>query len=197
MVALLYFCFRKTTWKSKRWEFFISNRLFRGYFQWNTYTYFKKICSWARYSDAKLIKNILNFLVALLRFYFRNQPKILNCEGFLPLIEPLVATFSETRTLTSRKYVAEQGIVMPNWSKIFRVFRSHSSVFALEKQPKIMNFQIFFYLQMILWWLVLMKRVHLLWCQIDQKHFKPFGPNLRFLFEKKPKNLNFQGFFYL
>ena len=138
MVALLYFCFRKTTWKSKLWEFLISNRPFRGYFQWNTYTYFKKI--------AKLVKNILNFLVALLRFYFRNQPKILNCQGFLPLIEPLVATFSETRTLTSRKYVAEQGIVMPNWSKIFRVFRSHSSVFALEKQPKIMNFQIFFYL---------------------------------------------------
>ena len=28
--------------------------------------------------------------------------------------QPLVATFNETRPPTSRKYVAEQGIVMPN-----------------------------------------------------------------------------------
>ena len=38
----------------------------------------------------------------------------LNFESFLPLIDPLVATFNETRVQTSRKYVAEQGIVMPN-----------------------------------------------------------------------------------
>ena len=51
--------------------------------------------------------------------------------------DPLMATFNEkTRAPTSRKYVAEQGIVMPNWSKTFQTFQSHFSVFALEKQPK-------------------------------------------------------------
>ena len=54
----------------------------------------------------------------------------------LTLREQLVATFNETRALTSRKYVAEQAIVIRNWSKIFQTFWSHSSVFALEKQPE-------------------------------------------------------------
>ena len=108
--------------------FFTSNRSFGGYFQWNACNYFQKRCSWAIYSDAKLIKNISDFLVALLRFCLSRQNKI-----FLPLIDPLVATFSETCVPTSRKYVAEQGMLMPNWSKIFQNFWSHSSLFALEK----------------------------------------------------------------
>ena len=63
------------------------------------------------YSDAKLIKNISNFLVALLRFCFRRQPKNLS---FLPLIDPLMASFNETRAPTSGKYITQQCIVMPN-----------------------------------------------------------------------------------
>ena len=55
-----------------------------------------------------------------------------------------MATFNETRAPTSRKYVAGQGIVMSDWSKTFQTFWSHSSVFALEKQPKNLNFQRFF-----------------------------------------------------
>ena len=54
-----------------------------------------------------------------------------------------MATFSETHATTSRKDVAEQYIVMSNWSKTFQTFWSHSSVFALEKQPKNLNFQRF------------------------------------------------------
>ena len=100
-------------------SFFTSNRPFGGYFQWNACTYFQKICSWTRYSDAKLIKNILNFLVTLLRFCFRKQPKNLNFQSFLPLKDTLSDTFSETRAPTYRKFVAEQDIVMPNWSKTF------------------------------------------------------------------------------
>ena len=38
----------------------------------------------------------------------------------LPPRDPLVATFSETLAPTSGKYVAQQGIVMPNWSKTFQ-----------------------------------------------------------------------------
>ena len=67
-------------------------------------------------------------------------------EFFLPLIDHLVATFNETRAPTSKKYVSEQGIVMPNWSETFQTCWSYSSVFDLEKQPKNLNFQSFFYL---------------------------------------------------
>ena len=55
----------------------------------------------------------------------------------------MVATFNETRAPAYTKYIAEQSIVMPNWSKIIQTYRSHSSVFALEKQPKNVNFQSF------------------------------------------------------
>ena len=51
-------------------SFFTSKKLFGGYFQWNACTYYQKICSRTRYPNAKLIKNILTFLVALLGFCF-------------------------------------------------------------------------------------------------------------------------------
>ena len=35
----------------------------------------------------------------------------------LPLRDPFAATFNEMRAPTSKKYVTEQGIVMPNWPK--------------------------------------------------------------------------------
>ena len=47
-------------------------------------------------------------------FPLEKQPKNLNSQGFLPLINPLVATFNKRRAPTSRKNIAEQGIVMPN-----------------------------------------------------------------------------------
>ena len=77
-------------------------------------------------------------------FALEKEAKNLNFFGFLNLIDPLLATFIETRAQTSRKYVSEQGVVMPDWSKIIQTFRSHSSVFAWEKQPKNLNFQSFF-----------------------------------------------------
>ena len=57
-----------------------------------------------------------------------------------------MATSNETRARTSRKYVVEQGIVMPNRSQIIQSFRPHSAVFALEKQAKNTIFQSLFYL---------------------------------------------------
>ena len=54
-----------------------------------------------------------------------------------------MASFSETGAPTSRKYVVEQGLPTPNWSKAFQTFWLHSSVFALEEQPKKLNFQSF------------------------------------------------------
>ena len=52
---------------------FASKRPFSGYFQGNVCTYFQKKCSWTIYSDSKLIKNILNILIVLLRFCFRKK----------------------------------------------------------------------------------------------------------------------------
>ena len=52
---------------------------------------------------------------------------------FLRLTEVLVAAFNEKCKPTSRKYVAEQDITMPNLLKSLQFFRSLSSVFALEK----------------------------------------------------------------
>ena len=58
-----------------------------------------------------MIKNISNFLVALLRFCYRKTTKKSKFSEFiLHLIDPFVATFNETRVPTSTKYVAEQAI---------------------------------------------------------------------------------------
>ena len=70
----------------------------------------KYVANSTRYSNAKLIRNFSNFLVALLRFCF------------LFLKDSLVTTFNETRAPTSRKYVTEQGILMLNLSQHFNFF---------------------------------------------------------------------------
>ena len=97
---------------------------------------------WTRFTNAKLRKYISNFLVELLGFCFiKTTWKAKFSEFFLPVRNHLVASFNETRAPTSRKYVVEQGLLTPNWSKAFQTFLSHSSVFALEKQPEKLNFQ--------------------------------------------------------
>ena len=138
MVALLYI-FR---------VFFTSNKPFGGYFQRNACTNLQKICSPTKYNDAKLIKNNSKFYVTLLHFaiYRKTTKRPKFSEIFLPLIDPLVASFNEMRAPTSKENVAEQGILMPNCSKTSQTFKWHSSGLALEKQPKIVNFQSFFYI---------------------------------------------------
>ena len=66
----------------------------------------------------------------LLRFTFRMiKSELPIFQGFLPLKGPLVATFSETRALTSRKYVAEQGM---NVNRKHELTCSNSPVFTLD-----------------------------------------------------------------
>ena len=60
------------------------------------------------------MKIISNFLVALLRFYSRKLTFKSKLSAFLRLIHSLVAAFIEARAPISRKYVVEQGMVMPN-----------------------------------------------------------------------------------
>ena len=52
---------------------------------------------------------------------------------FLPVKELLVATLSETRALTSRKYIAEKGMNIWDSSEKLKTFCSHSTVFTLKK----------------------------------------------------------------
>ena len=67
-------------------------------------------------------------------FALEKQSKKVNFHSFLPLRDPLVATFNETCAPTSKKYVAKQDILMTNGSKPLQSFWFHSPVFALEKK---------------------------------------------------------------
>ena len=67
-----------------------------------------------RTEHSKIIKS-KNYIICILSFCFRiTASKIIIFEIGSPLKQPPVITFGETRACTSRKYVAKQGIVMPN-----------------------------------------------------------------------------------
>ena len=53
-------------------------------------------------------------------FALEKYPKNLNFQSFFTsLQEALVANFNKKRALTSRKYIAEHGVIMPNlWQTI-------------------------------------------------------------------------------
>ena len=94
--------------------FFTSKIPFGGYFQWNACALFQKICSWIRYINAKFIRSKSIISIALLRFCFRIKPEYLNFYSILSLKDHLVASFNERHGPSSRKNVAEQGMIMPN-----------------------------------------------------------------------------------
>ena len=71
-------------------------------------------------------------------------PKYLNFQSFLTLKDILVATFNETRAPTSIKYVAEQGIIMPNLSDTPIFLVALLRFFFGKIALKILNFQLFF-----------------------------------------------------
>ena len=58
--------------------------------------------------------------------------------------QAFVATFNEKRAPTFRKNVTEPDIILSNFLQPLQFFWSHSSVFALEKQPENLSFQSFF-----------------------------------------------------
>ena len=117
-----------------------------------------------------------------------------------------MTTFSETGASTPWKYIAEQGIVIPSWSKTFQTFCSHSSVFALQKQPENLNFQKFFisrrpYCGYFQWNASIYFQKICSWATYsDAKSIKNISnvlfALLRFCFRKQPKFLNFQNLFF-
>ena len=65
-------------------------------------------------------------------FALTNSVKSAHFWAFLPLQGPLVVTFNETRGLTSKKYIAKQGIDIPKVLQKHKLLWSHFSVFTLE-----------------------------------------------------------------
>ena len=61
-----------------------------------------------------------------------NSLKMLIFEIRLPLKKPLLATFDETRTLTSRKSVVVQDMSIPKSIQKYKFLWPYSSVFVLE-----------------------------------------------------------------
>ena len=73
---------------------------------------FKKTCE---PSNAKFIRGTATVLIPLLRFWFREITfKMLDFQIFYPLKEPSECTFKKMRASTSRKYEAEEDLIMPN-----------------------------------------------------------------------------------
>ena len=54
-----------------------------------------------------------------------------------------MASFSETRAITTKNYVVEIDLLMPTSSRAFQLFWLHCFVFALEKQSEKLDFQSF------------------------------------------------------
>ena len=116
----------------------------------------------------------------------------------------MVASFNETRAPTSRKYVAEQGIVMLNWSKTFQFFWFHSFVFPLEKQRINRDFHSFFISKKILGdYFRGNACTHFqkicIWFRHDHSKFirdtsKFWSHSSIFALEEQPQNLNFCSF---
>ena len=77
-------------------------------------------------------------------FVLEKQPKNLHFKSYFTTKRHFGGYFQWNVSPTSRKYVAEQGIMMPSLWQILHSFWSHSSVFFSEKYPENLNFQGFF-----------------------------------------------------
>ena len=128
MVSLHCFCFWKIASKLLSFHgFFTSNRIFDDYFVWKACTQFQKIWSWTRYERPKFVKNALIF-------WSHSTLKNAIFSGFfLSLKEPFVVALGETCLLTSRTYLAEQGMTILTLSKTLRLLSLHPFVFSFRK----------------------------------------------------------------
>ena len=105
--------------KNLNFEFFLhlSHHLVATFKETRAHT-FRKHVSEPSKSIPDFANKLRYFLDTLLLFCFRKTTvKSKFSDFFLPPRDPLVAAFNETRTPASRKYVAEQRIVIPNLSE--------------------------------------------------------------------------------
>ena len=134
-------CFRFLASEIIFFDFFISARVFVGYFRWKPYVQLQKIFGWIRYQFWKMIrKSGCNPM-----FLFRILPSIIvNLELFLSMQNISVDSFCECRALIPRKHLTEQGIRVSHCLEVFKYFWLHSSFFDLEQQNQKCRALIFF-----------------------------------------------------
>ena len=140
-------------------SFFTSQRPFGGYFQWKACTTFQNICSLTKYSNAKLIKNILNFPVAFHGICFRKTT-----------LKSIFHSFFISNRIIGGYFQGNMCIHICRWtrhdhSKFIRkvlLFFVALLRFCFWKTTWKAKFSKFFYLQESLWWLLSKKRVQLL-----------------------------------
>ena len=128
LVALLRFCFTEKIVKSKILGFFLHPFV----------ATFNETCTptWGKHVAEKklVVPNFSEELQYSFGFALVKQPKNLNLQSFLPLKYPWVATFKETRAVTSRKNVSEPGKSISDLAKKLRRLSWHYSDFTLQKQ---------------------------------------------------------------
>ena len=145
LVTLLRFFFRKVSCKSKFSELFLPlKEALVSAFNKKRAPTSRKYGAQEDIVISNLSRSLQFFRSHSSDFASENKPENLSFQGFLPLKKSLLAAFSEGRATTSRKYVAERGIIMPNLLQTFQFFRSHTFVFALKKYPKNLYFRSIF-----------------------------------------------------
>ena len=103
---------------------------------------FRKYIAEQSWAMSNWSKTFQTFTLHSSVFAIEKLRKNLYFQSFLTSYRPCGGYF-QWKTPISRKYIAEKGIVTPNWPKTFQTFSFHSSIFVLEKQPKIINFESF------------------------------------------------------
>ena len=146
MIALLFFALDKQPKKLNFQIFFLPLRdLLVASF--NECVHLRQECSWTRYSNPKLIKNIPNFLVASPVFALKTQPKNLSFHNFF-ISKWIASGYFQGNVCTHfQNKLAEKGVTIPKLSKTLRLLWSHSPFFALEKSLKIAKVWWFFSLK--------------------------------------------------
>ena len=151
------------------------------------------------------LQSLRLFLVALVRFCLRKQSKNLKFNSFFTSKKHLMATFNESHAPTSRNQVSELSIIMPNLLQAHQSFWLHSSVFALENQPKNAKFLYFLPLKKrlvgsfskacALTFRKYISKTDVIILNLSDKLNIFWLHSSVFVLEKQPKNLDFQSFF--
>ena len=106
--------------------------------------YFQKICKWARYRDAKLMKKIWNFLFTLLCFCCRKQPKNLNFQSFFTSNRLFGGYFQWNLCTYFQKICSWKRFNDAKSMADTSIFSIALRFFVLERNPKNLNFQSFY-----------------------------------------------------
>ena len=131
-ISLHLLWFRKKALKMENLGVYLPLKNFGDYFQQGVYTHLQEISSWKKYERSGLSKALKIFLLHPTVFALEKWSQKRNIQFFSSRKQPLVATLSKTSTLIPERYLAEQGIDIPNNSETLKLFWLHSLIFDLE-----------------------------------------------------------------